>query len=196
MNQVLDKAMANQKRAWKIIESTGIIDIWKSIGAEINLIGSLKTGLLIDNLDIDFHIYTDSFSISDSFKAISLLAENHRIKKVEYANLLNEDDMCLEWHAFYEDEKNDIWQIDMIHISKDSPYAGVFEEVAERILNALTPEFKETILTIKNTAFKHNQKVSGIKVYRAVMEGKVKTYSEFVAYEGQNRNEGIILWEP
>lgn len=196
MSDLLKKATVNQDRAWKIIKSTRIIDIWKSIGAEINLVGSLKTGLLIDRLDIDFHIYTDSCSISESFKAISLLAENNRIKKVEYSNLLNEDDMCLEWHAFYEDEQNDIWQIDMIHISKNSPYAGVFEEVAERILNALTPEFKERILAIKNTAFKLNKKVPGIKVYRAVIEGKVKTYSEFVAYESQNKAEGIILWKP
>jgi len=196
MSEVLQKAAVNQDRAWKIIENTRIIEIWESIGAEINLVGSLKTGLLADHLDIDFHIYTDSCSISESFKAISLLAENNRINKIEYINLLNEDDMCLEWHALYEDEQNDIWQIDMIHIAKASPYAGVFEEVAERIINALTPESKEIILTIKNTACRLNRKVPGINVCRAVIEGKVKTYSEFLAYESQNKTEGIILWKP
>ncbi len=196
MIDVFKIAATNQERAWKVIESTNIISIWKSIGAKINLVGSLKTGLLMDNLDIDFHIYTEPFSISDSFQAISLLAENIRIKKIEYANLLKEDDMCLEWHAFYEDEQNDIWQIDMIHISNESPYVGVFEEVANRVLNALTPEYKERILIIKNTLFKLNKKVPGIKVCMAVIEGKVKTYPEFVKYENQNKTNGIIIWKP
>ena len=189
-------AATNQDRAWKVIENTNVINIWKSIGAKINLVGSLKTGLLMDNLDIDFHIYTESFSISDSFKAISLLAENNQIKRIEYVNLLNEDDMCLEWHAFHEDEQNDIWQIDMIHILMESPYVGVFEEVAERVLNALTPEYKERILNIKNTLFNLNKKVLGIKVCMAVIEGQVKTYPEFIEYESHNKNNGIILWKP
>jgi hypothetical protein len=196
MNDIFQEAASNQNRAWNIIDRIGIIDIWKSIGAEINLVGSLKTGLLMNNLDIDFHIYTEDCSVSDSFRAISLLVENHQFKKIIYANLLHEPDTCLEWHAYYEDELHDLWQIDMIHMTKASPYSGVFEDVAAKILKGLTPEYKESILTIKNAAFKLNQKISGIKIYRAVMEGKVKTHSEYLAYEAQHKDEGIILWKP
>ena len=41
---VLKKAERMQKRAWDIIEDTRIIELWSSIGATINLVGSLKTG--------------------------------------------------------------------------------------------------------------------------------------------------------
>ena len=53
---ILDLARRNQQKARKIIEDTKIIPIWESIGARVNLVGSLSTGLLMKHLDIDFQI--------------------------------------------------------------------------------------------------------------------------------------------
>ena len=50
---ILDLARRNQQKARKIIEDTKIIPIWESIGARVNLVGSLSTGLLMKHLDID-----------------------------------------------------------------------------------------------------------------------------------------------
>jgi DNA polymerase sigma len=58
---ILDLARRNQQKAWKIIEDTKIIPAWESVGARVNLVGSLNTGLLMKHLDIDFHIYTPQF---------------------------------------------------------------------------------------------------------------------------------------
>ena len=44
---ILDLARRNQQKARKIIEDTKIIPIWESIGARVNLVGSLSTGLLM-----------------------------------------------------------------------------------------------------------------------------------------------------
>ena len=55
---ILDIARLNQQKAWKIVENSGIIQAWESIGAEVNLVGSLRTGLLMKHRDIDFHIYS------------------------------------------------------------------------------------------------------------------------------------------
>ena len=63
---ILDLARRNQQKARKIIEDTKIIPIWESIGARVNLVGSLSTGLLMKHLDIDFHIYTSQFSLCDT----------------------------------------------------------------------------------------------------------------------------------
>ena len=111
MDDIFTIADQRQKEAWSIIERTDILSIWTSIGAEINLVGSLKTGLLINNRDIDFHIYTEPFILSDSFLAISELAQNARIKEITYKNLLNSKDRCIEWHAFYEDENKNLWKL-------------------------------------------------------------------------------------
>ena len=44
---ILELAKRNQQKAWEIIEDTRIVRIWEGIGAKVNLVGSLRTGLLI-----------------------------------------------------------------------------------------------------------------------------------------------------
>ncbi len=185
----------NQQKARRIIDETGIVDIWKSVGADAQLVGSLRTGLLVDNLDIDFHIYSDSFVLADSFAAIAKLAENPRIKRVEYANLLNTEEECLEWHAWYNDEEDNLWQIDMIHILKESPYAGYFEKVADRIAAVLTPETKAAILEIKSRRTPE-VKIMGIEIYQAVIRDGVRTFEEFRQWQEEHPNPGIVDWMP
>ena len=84
---ILDLARRNQQKARKIIEDTKIIPIWESIGAKVNLVGSLSTGLLMKHLDIDFHIYTSQFSLCDSFQAMVKFTENKSFMKMEHKNL-------------------------------------------------------------------------------------------------------------
>lgn len=195
MNSIISKAESMQKKAWGVIEDSSIIEIWSSIGATINLVGSLKMGLLINNRDIDFHIYTDPFTLDGSFSAMSQLAQNNRIKNISYTNLLDADDKCIEWHAFYEKSDSETWQIDMIHILKESPYTGHFEKVAERISHALTDETREAILNIKN-AVPDDRKVMGIQVYRAAIEDGIRTFDEFSRWEKNNGVESIVDWMP
>lgn len=195
MESVLEKAAENQKKAWQVIKETDIINIWESIGAKINLIGSLKTGLLMKNRDIDFHIYTDSLTPAESFRAMSKLAENRSIKRIEYANLIDTDEKCIEWHAWYEDDEGKEWKIDMIHIIKGSFYDGYFEKVAERILTLLTPELKKRILTIKNDT-PETEKIPGIMYYMAVIRDKIQNYNEFCEWRKKHSGLGIMEWMP
>ena len=58
---IFELAKRNQQKAWEIIEDTRIVRIWEGIGAKVNLVGSLRTGLLMKHRDIDFHIYTFGF---------------------------------------------------------------------------------------------------------------------------------------
>ena len=194
-NDILTTAAANQKRAYEVIEETNILEIWTSIGAIINLVGSLRSGLLMKRRDIDFHIYTDPFSLSESFSAVARLAENPRIKSVNYANLLDAEDQCIEWHALYEDSQGNSWHIDMIHILHDSPYAGYFEHVADRIIAALTPQTRRAILTIKD-AIPLDAHVMGIEIYRAVLEGGIRDPESFQQWREEHPQHGIVKWCP
>ena len=149
METILQLAARNTERAKQIVQATNIINIWESIGAEINLVGSLKMGLMMKHRDIDFHVYTPRLTPAISFQAIMQLAANPAIKRIEYKNLIDTDEHCIEWHVWYEDTDHELWQIDMIHILKGSYYDGYFEQVAERISAVLTPEIRETILKLK-----------------------------------------------
>ena len=195
MEKIFETARKNQSRARAIIKETDIKEIWKSFGFEAHLVGSLETGLLVKHRDIDFHIYSNIFSLANNFAAIAELAKNKRIKRIEYLNLLDTDEMCLEWHAWYLDEDNELWQIDMIYILKDSPYAGKFEQAADRIKAALTPETKEAILKIKYE-IPEDKKIMGIDIYQAVIEDGVRNYSDFLKWKETHRAEGINMWTP
>lgn len=195
MTDVFEIAKEHQSRAWEVVREARILEAWKSIGAEINLVGSLRTGLLIRHLDIDFHIYTEPMDISDSFRAIATLAPNPRIRRIEYANLLDAEDRCLEWHAWYEDPRGDTWQIDMIHIVRASRYAGWFEQVADRINAVIDEEQREAVLSIKY-AIPKDRKVMGVKIYMAVMRDGVRDYPQFVEWEKRHPEEGIFTWMP
>lgn len=195
MKQIVDLATRNQQKAWEVIKRTDIVNIWESVGAEVHLVGSLSTGLLMKHRDIDFHIYSSPVSLSDNFRAIAKLAENPAIRKIEYTNLLNTDEACVEWHAWYEDEEQQLWQMDMIHILKGSRYDGYFEKVAERISAVLTDETRHAILKLKFET-PETEKIMGVVYYKAVIEGGVRTYAEFEEWLKQYPATGIIEWMP
>lgn len=189
----LHLAQANQQKAFDIIEQCQIKQAWQSIGAQINLIGSLKMGLLVKHRDIDFHIYTPTLDVTQSFAAMTQIAKNPKIVHIEYRNLLDEEDSCLEWHAWYQDQKE--WQIDMIHIVQGSKYAGYFERQAERILAVMSEQQRETILRLKFET-PDEIKIAGIEIYQAVIESGVTTFEELQQWRANRPQNGIVEWIP
>lgn len=195
MTDVLVQAEENQRRAWQIIRDSKVIECWQEIGAEVHLVGSLKMGVLAKHRDIDFHIYTPKPEIGRSFDAVRKLAENPRIRRVTYQNLLQEEDCCLEWHAWYEDEERKLWQIDMMHIAAGSRYDGYFEKQAERIMALMTPVQRQVILELK-FATPDNEKIMGIAYYMAVLRDGVRDYAAFEEWLKRNPLPGIVDWMP
>lgn len=191
---ILTASKHNIKRAHKIIKLINIEEILKDF--EVNLVGSLKTELLMDRLDIDFHIYSKTFSIEKSLQAITDIAKNERVIELIYRNLIDEDDRCLEYHLTYLDESNDKWHIDIIHILNDSKYKYKFERVAEKINKVMTEEIRKTILEIKHEALKRGLSIKGIEVYKAVIEDKIKNIDDFLIWLKKEEKQNIMLWEP
>ena len=169
MDKLSTLAAANQQRAQEVIRDSGIESIWRSVGAEPHLVGSLRTGLLITHRDIDFHIYSSPLRVADSFAAMARLAENSRIRRIEYGNLL--------------------------HMPKGSAYDGYFERVADRIAAVLTDQTRETILRLKYET-PETEKIMGIEYYQAVLRDGVRTYAEFEAWRAANPVTGVLEWMP
>jgi hypothetical protein len=150
---------------------------------------------MMRNLDIDMHVYSNPFSLEAGFEAITHLALNPRILRIEYKNLLDAEDQCLEWHAWYEATNGETWQLDMIQIHSESPYAGYFERVADAIKAKLTPESRQAILKIKYSIPK-NQKVMSIEVYQAVLRDGVRDCAEFMEWKKRTQPQEVIEWMP
>ena len=183
---ILELAKRNQQKAWEIIEDTRIVRIWEGIGAKVNLVGSLRTGLLMKHRDIDFHIYTSPWDLSASFRAMAELAENTSVKKIEYTNLLHTAEACIEWHAWYQD---------MIHIQEGSRYDGYFERAAERISAVLTDEMRLAILKLKYET-PDTEKIMGVEYYQAVIQDGVRSYPEFEEWRRLHPAVGVVEWMP
>lgn len=192
---ILELAKRNQQKAWEIIEDTRVVRIWEGIGAKVNLVGSLRTGLLMKHRDIDFHIYTSPLDLSASFRAMAELAENTSVKKIEYTNLLHTAEACIEWHAWYQDMEGELWQMDMIHIQEGSRYDGYFERVAERISAVLTDEMRLAILKLKYET-PDTEKIMGVEYYQAVIQDGVRSYPEFEEWRRLHPAVGVVEWMP
>ena len=177
-SDILDLSGRNQQRAWDIIRRLDIMKIWADAGAEAHVVGSLAMGLMMTHR-----------------AAMAKLAVNAAIKKIECRNLLDTDEACIEWHAWYDDGDGGPWQIDIIHILKGSRYDGFFERMAERIKAALTDETRLAILRLKAET-PEDVHIMGVEYYQAVLRGGVRTLADFIRWRQEHPVTGIVEWMP
>ena len=194
-SEILDLSGSNQRRAWDIIRRLDIMKIWADAGAEAHVVGSLAMGLMMTHRDIDIHVYSSPLTVEGSFAAMAKLAVNAAIKKIECRNLLDTDEACIEWHAWYDDGDGEPWQIDIIHILKGSRYDGFFERMAERIKAALTDETRLAILRLKAET-PEDVHIMGVEYYQAVLRGGVRTLADFIRWRQEHPVTGIGDWMP
>ncbi len=190
---LLELSEARRQAALRVIRDSGVVEAWESVGATVNPVGSVRSGLMMKNLDIDFHVYTDEPMLEKSRTAIARLQQNPAVRDVQFRNLLDTDEECLEWHAAYDDVQGMAWQLDMIHIRRGSAFDGVMERVTDAVIARLTPHIREAILRIKHDA---PEKVAGIEVYYAVLELGLRTYNEFAAWKQTNPKVDLPGWRP
>ena len=187
-------AKNNFEKALQVIEKSAVKAAWEAIGAAVNQVGSMAMGLLMKHRDIDFHIYTEKLDISESLEVIKKICSNPAVSRMEYRNLADTGEACLEFHVWFmlDDEE---WQIDMIQILKNSQFDGYFERVAQRIKTVLTPETRRAILELKYLT-PNDEHIIGIEYYQAVIADGIRSYPEFVTWRKNHPVSGIITWCP
>lgn len=189
----IEKSQQNQKRAWEVVRKSRLVPLWEGIGVKVNLVGSLKIGVLAKHLDIDFHIYTPELKLGQSFDIMAQITENLEAKSCQFINLSETQEECFEWHLTCLDTENKLWQIDIIQIKQGSKYDGHFENIAEKIKSLMTEEQKQTILKLKFET-PENIKISGMEYYKAVIQDNVKNIDELLKWKGKHQFSGIIEW--
>ena len=196
MNQekVLNRAIANQEKAKRVLMSSGITDVWEQHGCRVNLIGSLRMGLLASHRDIDLHVYSKSITEENSFAIMAQIAKLPNVAEIKCINGLHTDEHCMAWHIFYEYEDY-IWQIDVIHIEEGTMYDGFFERMSDRIVEVMTPIQRETILRLKfETPI--DKDFHGVEYYEAVIADGVANMDEFEEWVIEHRKKPMYYWIP
>lgn len=194
-NELLAFSESRQRRAWDIMRRLRLMEIWADAGAEANVVGSLAMGLMMTHRDIDIHVYSSPLTVEGSFAAMARLAEDAAVKKIECRNLLDTDEACIEWHAWYDDGQDGEWQIDIIHILKGSRYDGYFERMAERVKAALTADTRLAILRLKAET-PESYHVMGVEYYQAVLRDGVRTTADFNRWRTEHPVTGVLEWMP
>ena len=194
-NQIHDLARANQKKAREVLEQSGIAEIWKAAGCRVNFVGSLRMGLLASHRDIDLHVYSSGITTESSFAIAAKIAKNPKVTEIRCINGLHTDEHCIAWHVFYKADDGAIWQFDIIHIEEGTEYDGYFERMAERIMEVMTPEQKDTILRLKFET-PENKAYHGVEYYEAVIADGVKTMPKFKDWIIEHRKKNPYYWIP
>ena len=159
-------ARRNRLRAEEVIRDSRLAEIWRSVGAEVRQVGSLRSGLLMKHRDIDFHIYSSPLRLEESFAAMAQLAADPAVGRIECRNLLATDEACVEWHATYRDRDGDEWQLTrraILQLKYDTP---------------------------------DDVKIAGIEYYVAVLRDGVRTYDAFAEWRRTHPLTGIVEWMP
>lgn len=190
-NALIERADRTAEAAYVLLRTTRLRERWEARGAEVHLVGSLATGLLLKHLDIDLHVYTPTLDPADGFAIAASLAPC----RLEYRDLSDTSERCLEWHLWLRDAADRKWQVDVIQMSPDSPYKGYFEHRTERIRAALTPETRNVILAIKDN-IPLGTRIPGILIYMAVLHDGIRTPADFQVWLRDHPLDGILDWCP
>ncbi len=184
-----------QRTASYLLREGGILAAWESIGAEIRLVGSLRTGLIQHHQDIDLHIYTKELNPTEGFAVLKKISQVTPIKELFYRDLAATNEECLEWHIKLAGPDGTEWKVDMIQIRSGSFYDGYFEKQAERIRAVLSPQTRWEVLRLK-AALPKEDTTMGIDIVQAVLEGSVKTPEELNAWKQNRPANAINDWIP
>ena len=190
-NPLIERAERTAEAAYALLRDTRLRERWEARGAEVHLVGSLATGLLLKHLDIDLHVYTNTLDPADGFAIATALAP----QRLEYRDLSDTSERCLEWHLWFRDADEREWQVDVIQMSHDSSYKGYFEPRVERICSVLTPVTRRAILRIKDD-IPPGTHIPGILIYMAVLRDGIRTPKAFRAWLCDNPLDGILDWCP
>ena len=196
MNQeeIFNLSFANQGRAKRVLMSSDIANVWEQNGCRVNLIGSLRMGLLASHKDIDLHVYSKDITEESSFAIAAQIAKLPNVLEIKCINGLHTDEHCIAWHIFYKYEV-DIWQIDVIHIEEGTEYDGFFERMADRITEVMTTDQKYRILKLKfETPL--DKDYHGVKYYEAVISNGVSNMKDFEEWVTEHRKKPMYYWVP
>ncbi len=193
-SEIALRALAAQEKAQNVLEKSRIAEIWREAGCRVNLVGSLRMGLLARHRDIDLHVYSKEVTEESSFAIAAKIASNPNVSEIKCINGLHTSEHCIAWHIYYNFE-GETWQLDVIHIEEGSEYDGYFERMADRIEEVMTQEQRDTILRLKFET-PANCDFHGVEYYEAVIADGVTTFSELEKWVAEHRKKPLYYWIP
>ena len=193
--KLINLANANREKALSVLSQSGIKEIWENDGCNVNIIGSLRMGLLANHKDIDLHVYSSNITEASTFAIAAKMSALPGVTEITSINGLHTDEHCMAWHIKYKTEDGELWKFDIIHIETGSKYDGYFEHMAQRILEVITPEQRETILRLKFET-PEDETIHGVEYYEAVIANGITSLDDLRKWIISHRSKPLYYWIP
>jgi len=197
-DEVLRRGAERLAAARRVIERLDLLGRWAAYGRPV-VVGSVAYGLVVEP-DVDLEIFCPRPRVEDGFAVVSQLALEPGVWKVRFSNELEGPDPGLYWQLRYRETASSSgvagegWKIDTWLLADD--YAGPrSSDLIEPMRMALTPETRAAILRIKEAYF-DREELRGIDVYRAVLDGGVRTLEEYDRWIAAHGPAGLTNWRP
>ncbi|MDE5878245.1 MAG: phosphoglycerate mutase family protein [Muribaculaceae bacterium] len=197
MNQkeISHLATAAQEKAYRVLNTSGIVQVWEEAGCRVNLVGSLRMGLLVTHRDIDLHVYSSGITEASTFAIAARISAIPGVMEITCINGLHTDEHCMAWHVKYRTEDDEIWKFDIIHIEAGTEYDGYFERMAERIMAVMTPSQRDTILRLKAET-PSDESIKGVEYYEAVIAEGITELEDLRKWVRRHRLQAPYYWIP
>ena len=194
-NEINALALSVQSEAHNVLATSSIASVWREAGCKVNLVGSLRMGLLISHRDIDLHVYSRNITEESTFAIAAKIASLPGVVDLKAINGLRTDECCMAWHVNYVAENGTEWKFDIIHIEEGSTYDGYFERMADRIVEVMTPQQRDTILRLKYET-PGGETIRGVEYYEAVIADGVDSLSGLREWIITHRSKPPYYWIP
>lgn len=181
--------------AHKILKELRLLERWQMVGNPY-LVGSVAYGLMAAP-DIDIEVFCpEEPAIKDGMEILQACAMHPGVYRVSFSNCMNTPDEGYYWQVRYRDAEQTEWKIDMWSVRKDYPWP-TSRDMVDSMQKALTEESRTAILAIKEEMLTGKiARCISIYIYRAVLEGGVRSAAEFAAWRTQHPDEGLVSWRP
>ena len=194
MDDVIEQCNQRLHTAYTILADLKLFNRWQAFGTPV-LVGAVAYELAVAP-DIDMEIYCDEPRIEDGFSILRECALHPSVRKAHFDNHLNEPDEGLYWRLIYRASDGIEWKIDMWALRRDHP-GPCAAQLVEPLRKALTMERRRAILELKMQM--QTGKIArrpSIDIYRAVIDGDVRTYEQLETWLAQHPRPFLTFWQP
>ena len=192
MSELAERAEARRRRAVEILDALRYLERWGRIG-RAELAGSVRLGLVVAH-DIDVEVVVEELDPTAAFGVAGEIAGDPRVVRVLYRNLTAKRGW-LYWEIEVRCEDGDEWTIETYVNGPADPYRGWSVELADALDRVLTEEQREVILALKE-ALADDEDYRSLDVYRAVVDGGVRTLDAFRAWRVEHGSAELVHWIP
>ena len=191
---ILERAARTRQQAQAILSDLGLLEKWRRFGRPV-LVGAVSFDLAVAP-DIDMEVYCPELRIEHGFQVLTECALNPRVTAAQFLNALSSPDKALYWQLRYRTDDGTEWKIDMWSAPEDYDLPRG-EDFVQPMKESLTDETRQAILALKEArAEGHLSKGLSIDLYRAVLDGGVRTPDDFQQWLQSNQTGVLTDWRP